>query len=82
MKQRAIKRCVKRAMKAVRNGRKGLRTATVTPAMNGAHFVGSRVEAAIRVRGSDVQYLMFGEYQKGHAHWFYNAGMIVAVSYA
>lgn len=81
MKQRAIKRCIKRTQKQVRRGAFKGRLAVVQPCMTGAVFVFEDVYSVLRPNGSDCQWGFRAgfTFKSGHSHW-YDQGYLTAVA--
>ncbi|UVD33066.1 hypothetical protein [Escherichia phage NTNC80A] len=80
MKQRAIKRCIKRAQKQLHRGTFKGRLAVVQPSMTGAVFAFEDVYSVVRPNGSDCQWGFAGfKFKSGHSHW-YNRGYLTAVA--
>lgn len=80
MKQRAIKRCIKRALKRPDNYRK----VTLTHQLAGSVVIPSRAKCILFVKSDDIEYQSHagGFRDGGHNHWVNSTNMRVALSYA
>ena len=87
MKQRAIKRCIKRAQKQARRGTYNGRKEKISPYMTGAMFVFGDIKSVLRPDGYDCQWSGIShssglKFYSGHAHWYdYECTAVVAISY-
>lgn len=81
MKQRVIKRCIKRAQKQLRRGTFNGRLAVVQPSMTGAVFAFEGGYSVVRPNGSDCQWGFRAgfKFKSGHSHW-YDQGYLTAVA--
>lgn len=80
MKQRAIKRCIRRAQK----GRGRIRHVPVSFNLAGSLLTYKGGDCILHIKEDDIVYQGgFGGYiGEGHTHWIGVQGMIQAVSYA
>lgn len=84
MKQRAIKRCIKRTQKQLRRGTFKGRLAVLQPSMTGAVFAFEDVYSILRPNGNDCQWGFRAgfKFKSGHSHWYMQGYLTaVAVSY-
>ena len=84
MKQRAIKRCIKRTQKQLRRGTFKGRIAVLQPSMTGAVFAFEGLESILRANGRDCQWAFRNDWKftSGHSHWYDSVRpTAVAVSY-
>lgn len=84
MKQRAIKRCIKRTQKQLWRGTFKGRLAVVQPSMTGAVFAFDAVDSVLRPNGNDCQLGLYAGcgFKSNYSHCYKHKYLTaVAVSY-